>query len=190
MSAHLEQLSARGEADGRATKRAAAAGATRGAGTPAPFRLRCGALLVDYTLLILIVAFSTVLARVLGGGVRWAGDTALALGYLVAAAAAVLNLVVLPAFTGRTAGKWVTGLRVERPDGRRVGLGRACLRHLVGYPVTLLTFGVGFLVVAFSPRGRALHDRLAGTVVVRDRGRARRAVVAPQKAKTAVPSRA
>jgi uncharacterized RDD family membrane protein YckC len=190
MSAHLEQARARGGRVTAATAAATTGEPTRSARrTPAPFRLRCGALLIDYTILILIIASATLLARLLGRGARWAGETAIALGYLVAAAAAVLNLVVLPAFTGRTVGKWVTGLRVERADGRPLSLGRACLRHLVGYPATALTFGLGFLVSAFTADGRALHDYLSGTAVMRERRGARRVLV-PQKTKTAAPSRA
>ena len=90
-------------------------------------------------------------------------------GYLVALGVAFLNFVVVTAFSGRTIGKWVAGLRIERRDGVRLSFGRALLRHLVGYPLTLLTLGVGFLVAAFSAEGRALHDFLAGTVVVRSR---------------------
>jgi uncharacterized RDD family membrane protein YckC len=32
-----------------------------------------------------------------------------------------------------------------------------------------VTLGLGFLFAAFDPQGRALHDWLAGTVVVRSR---------------------
>lgn len=140
----------------------------------APFSLRCGALLVDYTIVMAVVALSTLLARALGSGARWTGQTVLTMGYLSAAALAVLNFVVLASVAGRTFGKWVTGLRIERKDGSPISFARACLRHFVGYLLTLLTFGIGFLVAAFNIQGRALHDYVAGTVVVRDRGRSRR----------------
>jgi uncharacterized RDD family membrane protein YckC len=132
----------------------------------APFSLRCGALLIDYTLIAAVVAFSTLLARLFS--TRSAADTALSVGYVLAIVFAALNLVVLPAFTGRTAGKWATGLRVERRDGEPLSFGRALLRHTVGYVASLLTLGVGFLLAAFSREGRALHDLVAGTVVVRE----------------------
>jgi uncharacterized RDD family membrane protein YckC len=80
---------------------------------------------------------------------------------------------VLASLGGRTFGKWVTGLRIERRDGVPLSLGRSCLRHLVGYALTLATLGLGFLVAAFNIEGRALHDYVAGTVVVRDRPDAR-----------------
>jgi uncharacterized RDD family membrane protein YckC len=133
----------------------------------APFSLRCGAVLVDYVILIGIVAFATLLARLLGdtGGASFI----LTVGYLTAAAVAVLNFGLIVGVSERTLGKWVAGLRIERRDGEPLSFARALLRHLVGYPLTLLTFGVGFLLAAFHPQGRALHDLLAGTVVVRSR---------------------
>ena len=136
----------------------------------APFSLRCGALLVDYVVLVGLLACATLLERVFGGDGRGGGAALLATAYLVVAAAAVLNFVVLTALSGRTLGKWVTGLHIERRDGVPLSFGRAMLRHLVGYPLTALTLGAGFLPAVFNPEGRALHDLLAGTVVVRDRG--------------------
>lgn len=135
---------------------------------PAPFSLRCGAVLIDYILLMGIVAFSTIVARMLGGGARSAGNSAETIGLVIAVAAAVLDLGVLPGLTGLTIGKWATGLRIERTDGREPGIGFAILRHFVGYPLSFLTLGLGFLLAALSTRGRALHDLIAGTVVVRD----------------------
>lgn len=135
----------------------------------APFSLRCGAVLIDYIALIGIIAFATLLARV-SGDARKTGAMFFFTAYVLAALVAFVNLVVLPAWTGRSFGKWVTALRIERRDGMPLSIGRALLRHLVGYPVTLLTFGLGFLFAAFNAEGRALHDLLAGTVVVRTRG--------------------
>ena len=158
-------MSSRAEADERE--------AVRWHRVRAPFALRCGALLVDYTLVVGCVAFATVVARLAGGGGRWTGDATLTLGYLGAAAFAALNFVVLPLFGGQTIGKWATGLRIERRDGRPLSLPRALLRHLVGYLVSLLTLGAGFLLAALDREGRALHDRIAGTIVVRERLEAR-----------------
>ena len=136
----------------------------------APFALRCGALLIDYILLALILTFSTMIARLMGGGARMAGGTAEKVGIIITLIVGLLDLVVLAGLTGKTVGKWTTGLRLERTDGRLPGIGRAALRHLVGYPLSLLPFGLGFLMVAVSPTGRALHDLIAGTIVVRRSG--------------------
>lgn len=138
------------------------------AGRPAPFALRCGAMLIDYILLVGIVAFSTLIARMLGGGARTAASSAETVGIVVATAVAVLNLGLLAGFTGRTVGKWATGLKVQRKNGAEPGMGRAFLRHFVGYPLSFLTLGIGFLLAALSTRGRALHDLIADTIVVRE----------------------
>jgi uncharacterized RDD family membrane protein YckC len=134
----------------------------------APFSLRCGALLIDYILLTSIIVFATLIARMLGGGARSAGSSAEAIGIMVAAGSAVLNLGILAGLTGATLGKWAAGLRIERTNGDPLGIGRALLRHFVGYPISLLFFGLGFLMAALSVRGRGLHDIIAGTIVVRE----------------------
>lgn len=68
--------------------------------------------------------------------------------------------------TGATLGKKLLGLRVVGRDGRRPGLGRATVRALVaGLSVALA--GLGVLLALFTRSGRALHDFLARTWVVR-----------------------
>jgi uncharacterized RDD family membrane protein YckC len=136
----------------------------------APFALRCGALLVDYTLVAGIAACGTLLAQLFGGGSRRAGSSVIEFALISALAVAILNFSVLPGFTGRTLGKWVTGLRIERRDGEPLDFWSALLRHTAGYLLSLLPLGLGFLLAAFNAEGRALHDMIAGTVVVRDSG--------------------
>src|SRR5438094_9491694 len=79
----------------------------------APFALRCGALLIDYILLVLILTFSIMVARMMGGGARVAGGTAEKIGIVITLIVAVLDLVVLAGLSGKTIGKWITGLRLE-----------------------------------------------------------------------------
>ncbi len=136
----------------------------------APFALRCGALLIDYILLALILTLSIMIARLMGGGARMAGGTAEKIGLIVTSVVAVLDLGVLAGIYGQTVGKWTTGLRIERTDGQLPGIVRVLLRNFVGYPLSLLLFGLGFLLAAVNPSGRALHDLIAGTVVVRRHG--------------------
>jgi uncharacterized RDD family membrane protein YckC len=135
----------------------------------APFFLRCGALLIDYIIVVGVLALATLLARVFGDSGRRGGNFILFVGYLTTAGVAFINFVLLANLSGRTLGKWIAGLRIERKDGEPLSVGRALLRHMVGYPLTLLTLGLGFLFAAFNSQGRALHDWLAGTVVVRSR---------------------
>ena len=134
----------------------------------APFPLRCGAILIDYIVLAALLVVSTLVARMLGGGARVAGSSAETAGILIAITMAVLNMGVLPGLTGVTLGKWATGLRIEKNDGGSLGMGRAFLRHFIGYPISLALLGMGFLMAAASVHGRGLHDIIAGTIVVRE----------------------
>jgi uncharacterized RDD family membrane protein YckC len=106
----------------------------------------------------------------MGGGARLAGGTAESIGILFTLVAAVLDLGILAGLTGKTLGKWTTGLRLETTDANAPGIGRAMLRHFIGYPVSFLLFGLGFLLAIVNPTGRALHDLIAGTVVIREYG--------------------
>jgi uncharacterized RDD family membrane protein YckC len=172
MTARIEQTGlVQSEAGSGARAREAQAYAER---FRAPFSLRCGALLIDYILIVVVVAFSTVWARLLGGGARLAGGTTETIGILSALGLAVLNFIVLAGWRGQTLGKWATGLRIERKDGGPVGIGRILLRHLFGYTLSLIIFGLGFLFAAFDSQGRALHDMIAGTLVVRNEARGAR----------------
>ena len=126
------------------------------------------ALLIDYITLVAIVVFGTLIARMLGGGARSAGNSAETIGFVIAILVALFNLGVLPGLTGLTLGKWAAGLRIERNDGGEIGIGRALIRHFVGYPLSFVLLGLGFVLSAFTVRGRGLHDIIAGTVVVRE----------------------
>ena len=66
---------------------------------------------------------------------------------------------------GATPGKRLLDLAVQAEDGTHpIGVPRASMR-LLGYILSGALFGIGFLMIALG--GSALHDRLAGTRVVR-----------------------
>ncbi len=86
--------------------------------------------------------------------------------------------------TGQTPGMVLLGLRVLRADGGKVGL-LVALKRFIGLMLSVSTLGIGFLMVLVTERRRALHDLLAGTVVVYDWGtriRARRSRSLPLSA--------
>jgi uncharacterized RDD family membrane protein YckC len=72
-----------------------------------------------------------------------------------------LEVLVLTTFLGASAGQFLVGLRVVRLDGRPPGLLRALLRTLL---LLLL-----IPVVIWDRDGRGLHDKVAGTLLVRVR---------------------
>ncbi len=59
---------------------------------------------------------------------------------------------------------------VDARSGKAPSLGQWIVRYL-GYIVSFLPFGLGYLWVGWDPRKQAWHDKLAGTVVVRPKSR-------------------
>jgi uncharacterized RDD family membrane protein YckC len=57
-------------------------------------------------------------------------------------------------------------MRLVKQNGKPVDARVAWVRYLAGL-VGLLLFGVGFLWALFDPERQFLHDRLAGTRIVR-----------------------
>jgi uncharacterized RDD family membrane protein YckC len=133
----------------------------------APFLVRCAALFVDYALMVIVPIGWLIVSG-------WLSETGTAgtIGgavWLLWLTVFVINYLALPMLRGQTLGKMFFGLTILRTDGTRLTLGRAALRHLPGYLLTVLTCGIGFLIAAFTSSGRSLHDVVSGTVVVRGR---------------------
>jgi uncharacterized RDD family membrane protein YckC len=144
----------------------------------APFLLRCGAILIDYILLVCPLVVSFLFGRAFNDagerdGANLLNSTLINAGWLVMILIALTSFVIFPMITGKSPGKMLTGLRIVKTDGNSLSLGSLLIRHLVGYPLTILSFGLGFLLSIFSRKGRALHDILAGTVVVYGRRKAK-----------------
>jgi len=68
-----------------------------------------------------------------------------------------------------TLGKKALGLVVTDIAGRRVSFGRATGRHFAKIVTNLVSFGIGlgYLMAAFTEKKQALHDMLAGCLVLR-----------------------
>lgn len=132
--------------------------------------LRCGAFLLDYILTLLIPAVSLVLAVYLKR--RWFAPTAagvvVTVGYLAAGALIFFNWIFFYVQQGQSFGKTFIGLRVVRIDGAPIDYKTALLRHFVGYPISLLCFGLGFLWMLWDAKGQGWHDKLAKTIVVKE----------------------
>ena len=96
-----------------------------------------------------------------GGGPLLLSCGGLALGGLVLFA----YLADFWAWRGQTLGMMLMGLRVVLPDGSKPRLGRAALRA-IGWVMSLLTLGIGFLLIAGDERRQGLADRMAGTYVI------------------------
>jgi uncharacterized RDD family membrane protein YckC len=73
------------------------------------------------------------------------------------------------AIAGRTPGKGIVGLRVVRADGSTLS-GRRAFWRTLALPLSVLPLGLGFVGIIVQREHRALHDLIAGTVVVYDWG--------------------
>jgi uncharacterized RDD family membrane protein YckC len=140
---------------------------------PAPVLSRAIALLIDFAVLSFLdgVLFTLATGAVLLAeqltGAR-VGDAVNLVRDSVSAGSLTLMVgyfSVLHARSGQTLGKIALRIHVAAPDGGRIGMARSVLRTL-GYALSALPFLAGFLI-ALGPSGRALHDRIADTVVLR-----------------------
>jgi len=64
-----------------------------------------------------------------------------------------------------TLGKMALGLRVTDLDGRRITFGRATGRYFAKI-LSHLTLWIGFIMAGFTSKKQALHDFVAGTLVL------------------------
>jgi uncharacterized RDD family membrane protein YckC len=133
----------------------------------APFVLRCGAFLIDYILLVCIPVVALLLGRFYGvDGVKLLNGELSSTGWLIMLLLGLTNFVIFPMFSGQSIGKMLTGIRIVRKDGTPPTFVQLLLRHTLGYLLTALTLGLGFLFSALNQKGRALQDLVSGTVVI------------------------
>src|SRR5215475_6700927 len=136
----------------------------------ADWRSRCSAFLLDYILTLLAPALTLVLAVYVKR--RWGFSTTSTLivvvGYLATAVVIFFNYVYSYMRRGQSFGKHFIGVRVVRTDGRPIDYQTAVLRHIVGYPLSILFLGLGIVWMLWDRRRQGWHDKLARTIVVRD----------------------
>ncbi|MDO8458235.1 MAG: RDD family protein [Burkholderiaceae bacterium] len=138
----------------------------------AGFWIRAGATLIDTVLIMVITA--PLLAAIYGWK-YFGADSAT----FIAGPADFLISWVLPAaaviwfWTHKkaTPGKMALHLRIVDADtGGSLSLGQSIGRYFA-YFLSIIPFGLGLIWVAFDNRKQGWHDKLAHTVVVRDKKR-------------------
>ena len=65
-----------------------------------------------------------------------------------------------------TLGKMALGIQVTTAEGEKLNFGQALLRNL-GKIVSQVILYIGFIMAAFTQKKQALHDLIAGTLVVK-----------------------
>ena len=70
---------------------------------------------------------------------------------------------------GATPGKMTMGLKVIRPDGSGLQVGRAIGRHFSKVVSGMILY-IGYIMIGFDAEKRGLHDMICDTRVIKTRG--------------------
>ncbi len=73
--------------------------------------------------------------------------------------------ITFTAFKGQTIGKMVMGIKVVSTDGLPMTFEKSSIRYL-GYVLSCLTLGLGFLIAIWDKNNQCFHDKFAGTYVI------------------------
>jgi uncharacterized RDD family membrane protein YckC len=66
-----------------------------------------------------------------------------------------------------TPGKIMLNIKVTDMEGEKIGFGRASGRFF-GKIISVMIFYIGFIMAGFTSRKQALHDMMAGCLVVKE----------------------
>ena len=158
----------------------------------ASYGQRVGAWALDFVLSIItktvmfVLAMALILKVVLSGVGSvfdipdWSARTGTIVAVLIGVAIGYIVWWLIALGRGQTPGKQIVGIRVIKDDGSPSGWGYTFLREfvikflLLGF-LSQVTFGIAWLVDYLWPlwdrskKMQTLHDKLLGTIVVRNR---------------------
>jgi uncharacterized RDD family membrane protein YckC len=136
--------------------------------TVAPLHLRIGAALIDAVILLVINAALVAAANPDSLG---ESSTANETSYAIALISGAVYYIGFNAIVSATPGKIAMRIYVADRQGARVRPDTAILRFIVFLVGSIFLFGIGALIsivlVIVDPNRRSLHDRIAGTLVLR-----------------------
>ncbi len=117
-----------------------------------------GVRLVAYLIDGIILLIPNIIVRLLAGPV---------VGALAGLVIGLAYYLYFMTSTGQTPGKMVMGLKVVSAEtGDVLDIGGAALRYL-GYIISSIPLGLGFLWVIWDPMHEGWHDKIAKTKVIR-----------------------
>lgn len=128
----------------------------------AGFWRRAGAYLIDYFLVAFVLKL--VAAAMLTG--RPSGGRAVLYILILSIGGCLYYALLESSASQATLGKRALGIKVTDLYGERVSFGRA-LGRLFAHVLSSLIVGFGFVMALFTERRQTLHDKIAGTLVVK-----------------------
>lgn len=138
----------------------------------AGFWIRTGATLIDTVLLLMItlpLTFAVYGSEYwnVNDGKVFHGSADVLINYILP----FIGVIILWVNKAGTPGKLVLGLRVvDAQSGEYLSIGQAIGRYLAYIPA-MLALMMGILWVAWDSKKQGWHDKLAGTVVIRQKNR-------------------
>ena len=136
----------------------------------AGFWIRFGAMLIDLVVMIIVLYIPL---TIIYGEEYWIGEQFIygfwdvILGYIVPI---VVTIWFWLRYKG-TPGKMATKLRiVDAATGNKMTTGQAIGRYFA-YTIAILPLCLGLIWVGIDKKKQGWHDKLAGTVVIRDTGK-------------------
>ncbi len=136
----------------------------------AGFVSRLGAFIVDVGIIVLIFAVAGDVIEYLVNAVSDHHFTFSQIPILSITLLVVLSFAYCAyplAMSGRTLGMTLLGLRVVRDDGSGLN-GKHAIVRVLAFPLSILTLGIGILLILLRRDRCALHDLIADTAVVYD----------------------
>lgn len=136
----------------------------------AGFSARTGACIVDVIFFMLLELSSQLLAQMIyvtgyfSSEKLIQGPANFAINFVLLA---ILTIVLWRRLQA-TPGKMALKLRVLDAESGKTASVRQCIVRYLGYVVSILPLGLGFFWAAFDRRKQGWHDKLAGTMVVRE----------------------
>jgi len=149
-------------------------GATQATSTEiqyADFTERLLAAVID-GLLVIIVPFPVVIVsswigQSLAGGEDWGLITGFCVGWIFVLVLAWIYFAIMESSSQQaTLGKIVLGIIVTNGEQQRISFGKASKRY-IGKIISIVTLGVGFIMIARTEKKQGLHDKIAGSFVLK-----------------------
>ncbi|WP_423149128.1 RDD family protein [Rubrolithibacter danxiaensis] len=130
--------------------------------------LRLLAAAIDYLIITFIYAFFAVMAVGILKSQMGKISVVFAALIVVPGIKFIYAFIAEASFRQGTFGKYWLGLKVTDEKGRRITSSRSFVRNLAKI-LSFFTLGIGYLVGFLSKRQQCLHDKIAGTLVIKDR---------------------
>ena len=136
----------------------------------AGFWLRFAALMIDGIVFVIIIA---ILSMVFGIAMITSDDSEEGV-YFLLGFYGFIKIIIILYFSLLESSKWqatlgkrAVGILVTDENGGKISFGRALGRHFAKL-LSSIILNIGFIMAGFTERKQALHDLIAGTLIIKD----------------------